>query len=265
MRTSLARKTSDAGFHLASFLCGSALALLDSRPSPQKIKYLFNRFCIALAFPFLAHADVLSLMEPFILLNGEKDFCTHTNWAAIRIITRNRSRKGSCVAWSEVPWQQTEGIKIQRYFLYNIHLFLYVISCWALTCPKPPWAPQVLFPGKQVGVTVGIPGVFCWYHQNRTRLNNVFEICNQQLSSEKSNITLPLILALFLISAKKIEAMPTKPLAFQLSSFCLCHWVKTEKSYSVSNAKNSFPLIWSQQQFMNTFCDILAGFSQKAG
>lgn len=71
------RKTSDAGFHLASFLCGSAQAFLDSCPSPPKIKYLFNRFCIALAFPFLAHADVLSVMEPFILLNGEKDFCTH--------------------------------------------------------------------------------------------------------------------------------------------------------------------------------------------
>lgn len=44
---------------------------------PPKKKYLFNRFCIALAFPFLAHADVLALMEPFILLNGEKVFCTH--------------------------------------------------------------------------------------------------------------------------------------------------------------------------------------------
>lgn len=42
-------------------------------PLPQKNKYLFNRFYIALVFPFLAHADVLALMEPFILLNGEKD------------------------------------------------------------------------------------------------------------------------------------------------------------------------------------------------
>lgn len=167
MHTSLARKTSDAGFYLASFLCGSALVLLDSCPSPQKIKYLFNRFCIALAFPFLAHADVLSLMEPFILLNGEKDFA-HTNWAAIRIITRNRSREGSWVAWCEVSRQQTEGIKNWSYFLNNIHFFLYVISFWVLASPKPPWATQVLFPEEQTGVTVGIPWAFCWCHQNRT-------------------------------------------------------------------------------------------------
>lgn len=94
----------------------------------------------------------------------------HTNWAAIRIITRNRSREGSCVAWSDVPWQQKEGIKNWRYFLHNIH-FLYVIFCWALTSPKPPWALQVLFPGKPIDVidgTVEISWAFCWCHQNTT-------------------------------------------------------------------------------------------------
>lgn len=183
----------------------------------------------------------------------------HTNWAAIRIITRNRRKEGSCVAWSDVSWQQTEEIKNWRYFLYNSLFFLYVISCWALTSPKPPWAPQVLFPGKQVGVTVGIPRAFCWCHQNRTGLcNNVLEICN---SSSPQSSTLPLISALFLISAKqKLRLCPPK-----LWHFCLCHWVKTEKSNSVSKPKHSFSLIWSQQQFMNILCDNLAGFSQIAG
>lgn len=185
----------------------------------------------------------------------------HTNWAAIRIITRKRRKEGSCVAWSDVPWQQTEEIKNWRYFLYNSLFFLYVISCWALTSPRPTWAPQVLFPGKQVGVTGDPKGLLLMpSEQNRTLQQCAWDM-QQQFSSEQPNSTLPLISALFLISAKqKLRLCPPK-----LWHFCLCHWVKTEKSNSVSKPKHSFSLIWSQQQFMNILCDNLAGFSQIAG
>lgn len=74
------------------FLCSSALAPLHTCPSPRK-KYLFNRFCIALAFPFLADADVLALMEPFILLNGEKDFLHTPTELQLRLLQEMDTRK----------------------------------------------------------------------------------------------------------------------------------------------------------------------------
>lgn len=105
----------------APFLYSSAWHLQTPAPPQERNIYLID-FCIALAFPILADADVLALMEPFILLNGEKDFFAHTNWAAIRIIARTGAN---------------EGLRFPEGTSFKIFSFPNILFYWAFSCPLP--------------------------------------------------------------------------------------------------------------------------------